>query len=81
MGGERHRWFNDAPMSTTPAPADGHNAASGAVGQPAFARTSGHYATVVAIFVGLLAVGAMQSSAALNQARCCLYWLTLKAFS
>ncbi len=43
-------------MSTTPAPADGDHAASGAVSQPAFARTSGHYATVVAIFVGLLII-------------------------
>lgn len=56
LGAERHRWFNDAPMSTTPAPAEGDHAASGAVSQPAFARTSGHYATVVAIFVGLLII-------------------------
>jgi uncharacterized integral membrane protein (TIGR00697 family) len=43
-------------MSTTPGPADGDHAATGVVGQPAFARTSGHYATVVAIFVGLLII-------------------------
>ena len=41
-----------APMSTTP----GGAPLPGAGGRPAYARTTGHYATVVAIFVGLLII-------------------------
>lgn len=43
MGHTGGRWFNVAPMGPTSP-------------QPAFARTSGHYATVVAVFCGLLIV-------------------------
>lgn len=41
-----------APMSTTPA----GDPARDSGGRPAYARTSGHYATVVAVFVGLLLI-------------------------
>ena len=42
-----------APMSTTPA---GDAGARHRRREPAYARTSGHYATVVAVFVGLLLI-------------------------
>ena len=57
LGREAGRWFNVAPMSTTPrGSTDVDRGTRDPRPAPAFARTSGHYATVVAVFVGLLLI-------------------------